>query len=282
MSFAGTAFAAHGPAQELGHWLGFAHGGSSSNTAAGVILDLQPAASATGFNLSGTIALPAVQMPLSVKGLVTPFGFLYLTLQDANGNRVGFCDGSVMPIQNFGPGSGQDDLGSLDFTVTDATGAAVTGHMNLLHMYGGQNWQTAGINWGDRGGLPADGQSHGAFLPAGADTGVATSFFGRQLGGDTSSAFAGGVSLPAVQFQMVGTVNARGSIVMMCDGSAPSGATSALIGLLFTGALPAVQNPGNLDISGLAGVASFGLLLPAVQKERGAAMSFSWGVSAGG
>jgi len=201
---------------------------------------------------------------------------------DANGNTVGFCDGSVMPILNFGQGSGQDDLGSLNFTLTNATGSASTGHMNLLHMYGGGDWQVAGINWGDRGGLPSQGQSHGAFLAAGADSSVATSFFGQQRGGDTSSAFVGGLLLPAVQFQMVGTVNARGSIVMMGDGSVPGGTANALIGLLFTGALPAVQMPGNLDVVGLAGTGPFGLLLPAVQRAREAAMSFSWAVSNGG
>src|SRR5579862_8168941 len=136
LTFSGSALAAHGPADEVGHWMGFAHSGTAASASGAVVLDLAVSPNSGSFNLQGMISLPAVQMPLLVKGLITPFGFLYLSLSDANGNVVGFCDGSVMPVANFGAGSGQDDLGSLNFALRDAAGSSVTGHMNLLHMYG--------------------------------------------------------------------------------------------------------------------------------------------------
>lgn len=283
LAFASSALALGGPANEVGRWLGFAHGPVNASTAQSkVVLDLALGTTAAGPMLQGVISgLPAVQMPLAVSGSVSRQGRLTLLLRRPdNQNLVGFCDGSVMPIGNFGPGSGQDDLGSLDFVLVSDTGGPITGHMNLLHLFGGAQWQMAGLDWSRFGGLPGQGQSHGAFMGDGSDQAGLSSFFGSQDGGQASSSFTGGVRVGSVELSMVGTVNGRGSLVMMCDGSVRTGDQNALIGLLFTGGVapsPASTNLPQTDVVGKFGVAGFGELLPAVQKIREAAMSFSWG-----
>jgi hypothetical protein len=69
------------------------------------------------------------------------------------------------------------------------------------------------------------------------------------------------------QFQVVGTIGERGSLVMLGVSPDPSSPNvRALIGLLFTGALssPAVL-PGPPQALGRYTTAGFGVLLPAAQ-----------------
>lgn len=279
LGLACSAFAAREAANEVGRWAGFEH--STADPGPPVVLDLIANTDVSRFALRGTISgLPAVQFPVAVTGFVNPAGRLHLTLLNRDSNtEIGFCDGSVRPVENFGRGSGQDDLGSLEFTLRNANGGTIRGHMNLLHMFGGTNWMSSGFNWAPIGGLPHREQATGAFMPGGADAATRCSFFGEQMGGETSSAFGGGMLLPAVQFQMVGTSNARGGLIMLCDGSVRNGDQNALIGLLFTGAIPA-DSTNALDVVGHAGIGAFTQLLPAVQRVREAAMSFHW--AAGG
>ena len=265
---------------EVGHWLGF-----KNPVPVGIVMDLvaSPAISAGAFH--GTISgLPAVQNVLNVFGSVGSDGSIIIVLVDpSTGGRVGFCDGSVRPIGNFSPGSGQDDLGSLDFSVIDPTGARQNGHMNLLHMFGGLNWQHAGLDWSTIG-FPPD-PCDGAFLRGGLDTAGGAELdaiqdtSGNAAGGpNTNSAIFGEMKLSLLPFEMVGTVNSRGSIVMMCDGSARD--SSALIGLLFTGGVRAGVSPGFNHIVGTFGAGPFDTFLPAVQRSRDGAMSYSWLVPA--
>jgi hypothetical protein len=83
------------------------------------------------------------------------------------------------------------------------------------------------------------------------------------------------LNVGAQQYAMVGTVNAPGSTIMMCDGSfQPSaGGPSFLIGLLFTGGVMPVGANMQPMFVGHYGVASFADLLPAVQRVRGGALS---------
>src|SRR5579862_1993941 len=253
-----SAACAHDASTEVGHWLGFAQ--SSSGASSRVVLDLTAVTGSNPFALQGTISgLPAVQITFQVNGIVTPEGQLRLGLfLPGTAEMVGFCDGSVRPILNFGPGSGQDDLGSLNVVLASASSGA-GGHLNLLHMFGGAGWQMVGINWGDFGGLPGFAQSTGAFMRPHLDVAGPASFSASQEGGATSSAFTGGVRLADFGLDMVGTANSRGTIVMMCDGSVTNGGSSSLIGLLFTGAMPAPV-PGTVPtrvIVGNWGAAAF-------------------------
>jgi hypothetical protein len=280
---ANTAFAARSAASEVGHWLGFAH---SSGGPGNIVLDLAPSVSTSGMVFQGTISgLPAVQNTLNVVGSVTSDGVIILVCRDVStGAIVGFCDGSVFPILNFGPVGSQDDLGSLNFALLSPTGAQITGHMNLLHMAGGLRWQQAGMDWGGLGGFPPD-PCDGSFLREGADTSeIATlsavqDTTGSQAGSpNLNSAITGEMKLSLLPLAMVGTVNSRGSIVMMCDGSAPSG---ALIGLLFTGGVTPVPlgSPGRM-VGGF-GAGGFASFLPAVQRSRDGSMSFFWNAPIG-
>ncbi len=280
LSLGGSAFAARDASQEVGQWQGFAHVGTTVGLPA-VQMTLRGNPERGPFALQGTmVGLPAVQMPVAVEGRVTRAGTIGLVLRRlTDGVLIGFCDGSVRPVENFGRGSGQDDLGSLNFFLLDDTGMPVMGHMNMLHMFGGLDWQRAGLDWGRLGGLPDLGQAEGAFMPPRGDMADRCSFFAMQNGGPTSSALGGSVLLPAVQFQMVGTANGRGSVIFLCDGSVRTGDTNALIGLLFTGAVPLGGGPPTMI--GHFGVGGANELLPAVQKVREAAMSFRWAAHGG-
>ena len=90
--------------------------------------------------------------------------------------------------------------------------------------------------------------------------------------------FIGGmVGLSGNAFDMVGTSNGRGSTVMMCDGSVKTATgASALIGLLFTGGATAPAAGGAPEVVGHWGAGPFAVFLPAVQRTRGGAMSFSY------
>src|SRR5690348_13096493 len=113
----GRASAAHSPANEVGRWNGFAHQAGDTGPGSRVALNLLLPAIRTGdLNLEGNISgLPAVQGNLRVAGRVNGDGRLLIGLFTTGQDRstlIGFCDGSVRQVENFGQGSGQDDLGS--------------------------------------------------------------------------------------------------------------------------------------------------------------------------
>ena len=148
-------------------------------------MDLVSVSGVAGSTFRGTISgLPAVQTTLRIVGSAGADGSIGMTLVDpSTGTRIGVCKGSALTIGNFGPGSGQDDLESLNFDVVGVTGAPVSGHINLLHMFGGLDWESAGFDWGQVG-FPPD-PCDGSFIPGGSDT---SDVAGLSLTQDTTGA----------------------------------------------------------------------------------------------
>jgi hypothetical protein len=275
---AGRASAAHAPSNEVGRWDGFAHQSGDTGPGSRVGLNLLLPAVRTGeVNLVGDLnGLPAVQRTLRVEGRVNGDGRLLIGLFAAVQDRstlIGFCDGSVRPVQNFGQGSGQDDLGSLNYRLLNGDGKVLTGHMNLLHMQGGGVWDQAPAVL-----LPAV-QSQGGFLPAGGDRAGAASL---TITDQNHTELIGLLDLGDTKLQIAGTVNGGGTVLMLGDGSvtpSPASDTHSLIGLLFTGGVT-VQSQDtlrNTTLIGNFGVGGFaGGLLPAVQGNRGGALTAWW------
>ena len=272
LGLAVPAFAAREAASEAGRWVGFA--AQTSRPPNPCVLDIMSTGPLGSSALAGTLSgLPAVQdasgapVMLSFTGSVTLFGRLSGSLQ--GGGVVGFCDGSVRQLLNFGQRGGQDDIGELNYRLTDASGMSFSGHINMIHLYGGMGWAQMVVPSLGSGGvgscLPAvqDELSPASLVVYPPDPGVAGVPSGSQFAGMLAKGVPGGGDLQS--FQLVGTINERGSLVMLGVGvKPPSPNMPALIGLLFTGALGAV-NPGPPTILGHYGTAGFGVLLPAIQ-----------------
>lgn len=273
-----TAFAAREAADEVGRWVGFAaQAGQDLRPPNPCLLDIMTPGTSRPGSLAGTLSLvPAVRdeagapLTLNFTGFVTPSGRLTLFLR--GGGAVGFCDGSVRKIESFGQPGGQDDIGELNYRVRDASGRIFRGHVNMIHLYGGLLWAEMVVPSLGRGGA-------GSCLPAVQDElAPASCIIGGSVDpelnpGQEGSQVVGSLVLGDPQtndgqlFQMVGTINERGSLLMLgVFVKPPSPNRPALIGLLFTGAMGTFA-AGPPNVLGRYGTADFGVLLPAIQRE---------------
>lgn len=266
VALAPQAHAARETRWEVGRWLGFAHLNDQVVAGAPIVIDLALQEHATGGpTLKGTLkGIPHYeQRVFQVEGNVNVDGHIQLFL--TSDGVTGGCDGSVRPILGFGNAEGHDDISWMAFEVHDTAHHVTTGKINLLHMYGLQEWaQVHARN--------LVGQGVGAFIGVGADVAGNT---GLNVARQEGSSFYGGLNLVGYsEMQMVGTSNARGSIIYLCDGSVRIGDVNTLIGLLFTGGIsPRLPEHPAVEIVGKYGMGRSELLLPAVQRIREAAMS---------
>lgn len=266
----GAASAARNASSEVGRWIGFGHQAEVTGDGSVTVMDLVPSTAAGELaHLDGTLSgLPAVQRTFTVSGAVTPGGQLHLNLR-ADG-YTGFCDGSVRNLSGFTGETEPDAIGDINYRVTDTAGHVLRGHINMIHLYGGRAWADVAA--------PHFGQGSGAYLRArtnvaGHSAASVLTQQGSQMGGT--------LALGDYQFQMLGTGNAHGSLIFLCDGSVRQGDNHSLIGLLFTGGVAQPVAGDQQSVVGFFGVGSFGLLLPAVQKVRESALSFSFPVVGG-
>jgi prepilin-type processing-associated H-X9-DG protein len=239
-----------------------ATGGAGAGRVKFVTLDLD--AGATARTLTGKLTGLA-GFDVFVEFAVNADGHARMTFTDANGNNVGFCDGSVRQIDRFdGSGASQDMLGSFDGVLL-LPAVRQSFHLNLLHDFGGTSWTTSGLP-----GFASPGSAVGAVFPSRSDSSMPIR--GTFSGPGTTSSFVGqlddGTSNTII---VVCTINKRGSLVMMGGQvmTDPAGNVS-LIGLLFTGgvALNGDGRPASGEVVGRKAGGEFGsFLLPAVQKR---------------
>lgn len=257
-----SARAAHAIGDEVGRWQGFAHATGSNAPGSHIVLDLTSDSANTG--LTGTlVGLPAVQNSLNVVGTVSVDGTLTLALSGAG--VQGVCVGIVRQIPDYSEPTDEDMVADLAYTLVNAaSGSSAAGHIDAIHMFGRLGWAN----------LPAVqlvGNAPGAVLNAGSRVaGTASLAVSVEVG----SALQGTVSLPAVQFGMVGTADATGSLVMLGDGVPAIGVTPGPAGLLFAGG--ATMGGGPTQVVGRMARGAFALLLPAVQLGMNGSLSFAY------